>query len=61
MVAAGKLPPLPSASQAFADRSYCQTTLDLCTGLKKAIELYAKSDDPRKQRIWRLWSAAKRD
>lgn len=57
MLAENKLPLLPSASQAAADQSYLQTTTRLCEGLKKTLASYEKSHDPRKQRVWRLWSA----
>lgn len=56
MLAAGKLTPLPPVTQAFADRSYCQTTINLCGGLEKRIQSHAKSDNPRSQQIWRLWT-----
>ncbi len=55
MVADGRLPRLPAASQAAADRSYVETTARLCEGLEKMIQSYRKSEDPKKQQIWRLW------
>lgn len=57
MVADGKLPRLPGPSQAAADRSYVETTARLCKGLEKTMQSYQKSDNPRKQQVWRLWSA----
>ncbi len=56
MVAEKKLPLLAPASQAAADQSYVDTTAKLCEGLAKAVQSYHKSDNPQKQRIWRLWN-----
>jgi hypothetical protein len=55
MVAEGRLPALAGASQAAADLSYLETVRRLCEGLEKVLQSYAKTDDPQKQRIYRLW------
>jgi hypothetical protein len=54
--AAGELPPLPAESQAAADQSYVDCVSRLSSGLEQVMQSYAKSDDPRKQRIWSLWN-----
>ena len=56
MLADGKLPRLPAASQAAADKSYVDTTLKLCDGLEKTVKSYQASDNPEKKRIWQIWS-----
>ena len=48
MVAAGKLPPLPTLSQTAADQSYVTTLQRLCDGLENVLRSYAASPDPEK-------------
>lgn len=55
LVAEGTLPKLPPDSQKAADASYIEATVRLCDGLEKTVLSYARSDDPRKQQIHRLW------
>ena len=55
LIAEGKLPKLPPDSQKAADASYVEATVRLCAGLEQTVLSYAKSDDPRKQQIHRLW------
>ena len=43
------------ASQAAADLSDLETVRRLCIGLQKTVLSFAKTDDPQKQRIRRLW------
>ena len=57
LLAEGRLPRLPGASQAAADRSYLETVSRLCDGLEKVIQSYAKADDQQKRRIYRLWAS----
>jgi len=56
MSAAGKLPPLPEASQAAADKSYQETATQLYDGLAALMKSYEKSSDERARKIWNLWS-----
>lgn len=56
MVAVGKLPHLPDASQAAADRSYIHTFVQLCDGLERVVRSYEKSEEPNKREIYRLWA-----
>ena len=56
MVADGKLPRLPPASQAAADRSYVRTTTRLYQGLEKTVQSYKESEEPKKRQIERLWN-----
>lgn len=56
MLVAVKLTPLPPVTQEFADRSCCQTTINLCAGLEKRIQSLAKSESLRPQQIWRRWT-----
>jgi hypothetical protein len=55
MIADGRWPLLPAASQKAADLSYLETAGRLCDGLEKVVKSYANSDDPQKRRIYRLW------
>lgn len=55
MLAQGKLGRLPEPSQTAADRSYFTTAARLCEGLEKVLTGYARSADPLRQRIARLW------
>lgn len=59
MKAAGRLAPLPEKSQAAADKLYIDTAAKLCDGLIRTLEGYGRSDDPRKQRIDRIWRESK--
>ncbi len=56
MLAEGRLPALPEPSQAAADQSYFDTASRLREGLEKVLKSYLRSDDPRKQRVYRLWA-----
>ncbi len=58
MVADGKLPLLPKASLAAADKSYIDTMVRLCDGLEKVLATYEKSDDAEKKRIFELFAAS---
>jgi len=53
---AGKLPPLPEASQAAAEKSYVEAATKLCDGLDAVMKSYEKSSDERAQKIFDLWS-----
>jgi hypothetical protein len=53
---AGKLPPLPEASQAAADKSYVKAETKLCDGLDALMKSYEKSSDERARRIAEIWS-----
>ena len=55
LVAAKAVPLLPEASQTAADQSYVATAGKLCDGLARAIVGYRGSDDPTRQRIYKLW------
>jgi hypothetical protein len=52
---AGKLPPLPPASQKAADQSYPDTVTKLLEGLEKTLTSYQSSPDPAKRNLHRLW------
>jgi hypothetical protein len=52
---AGKLEPLPAASQTAADRLYLSTTAKLTTGLEQVLERYRTSTDSTQQRDYGLW------
>jgi hypothetical protein len=54
--AAGKLPPLPEASQAAADKSYEDTVMRLSEGLAAVMKSYEKSSDARARNIYRLYA-----
>jgi hypothetical protein len=56
LLSAGKLPPLPEASQAAADKSYVETATKLCDGLDALMKSYEKSSDERARKIFDLWS-----
>ena len=56
LIAEGRLPRLPGASQAAADRSYLETVSRLCDGLEKVMQSYANAEDQSKRRIYRLWT-----
>jgi len=58
LLQAGKLPPLPDASQAAADRSYIDATDRLTAGLAATVQAYAESDDPRERKVLALWRQA---
>jgi len=57
MQAAGRIRPLPEASQVAADKSYVDTAAKLCTGLEQLLADYAGSDDLHEQKIHSLWKA----
>ena len=52
---AGRLTPLPPASQLAADKSYLDAANRLVQGLKRRVEAYEQSDDPAKQKVLELW------
>jgi hypothetical protein len=54
--AAGKLPPLPAASQAAADKSYMDTATKLYDGLAALMKSYEQSSEERARKIGDLWS-----
>lgn len=56
LLAAGKLPPLPQASEAAADKSYLDTATKLYDGLAAVVKNYEKSSDERARKIFALWS-----
>jgi hypothetical protein len=56
LLSAGKLPPLPEASQAAADKSYVEAATKLCDGLDALMKSYEKSSDERARKISDLWS-----
>lgn len=56
MVATGKLTPLTPVAQTFADRLYCQTTINLCEGLEKRIQSYSNSENLQLLQIQQVWN-----
>ncbi|HET6385750.1 MAG TPA: hypothetical protein VFJ58_20345 [Armatimonadota bacterium] len=54
--AAGRLSPLPPASQAAVDTLYSDTATHLCEGLAAALKGYEKSPSQARQRILKLWN-----
>lgn len=58
---AGKLDPLPEASQAAVDKLYTDTAAKLYEGLVKTLDGYADSTDPHKAKVYELWTAARHD
>jgi hypothetical protein len=56
LLAAGKLAPLPEASQAAADKSYVDAATRLYDGLASLMKSYAQSSDERARKIADLWS-----
>jgi hypothetical protein len=54
--AAGRLPPLPPASQLAADKSYLEAAERLAQGLQAVLRSYQASKDPRQARIAALWA-----
>ncbi len=60
LLSAGKLMPLPPASEAAADKLYLSTAAKLCDGLEKLLNGWHGSNDPRRHRIYGLWSASSR-
>ena len=55
---AGKLPALPPASAAAADKSYVEAANRLADGLQRVLQTHEKSQDPARQRMWALWQEA---
>ncbi|MCE5238720.1 hypothetical protein LLH23_09530 [bacterium] len=55
---AGKLPPLPPASQVAADRSYIQAADRLTEGLRRVLKGYEQAENPQQKRMWELWQEA---
>lgn len=53
---AGRLPALPHASALAADKSYLEAAERLADGLQRVLKGYEKSEDPAKQRIWKMWA-----
>jgi len=58
---AGKLPLLPPASQAAADRSYLDAAQRLTEGLVNVLNSYATSRNPRQRRVFAIWQAVKQE
>ena len=56
LLSAGKLPPLPEASQAAAEKSYVDCATKLCDGLDTLMKSYEKSSDERARKISDLWT-----
>jgi hypothetical protein len=57
LLAAGKLKPLPGRSHPAALKCYVETAGKLHDGLVKTINSYKDSKDPRKKRMYELWTA----
>ena len=57
LLAAGKLKPLPGRSHLAALKCYVETAGKLHDGLDKTINSYKDSKDPRKKRVYELWTA----
>lgn len=55
---AGKLTPIPPASQLAADKSYLDAANRLVQGLKALMETYEKSQDPEKQKMLAIWEGS---
>ena len=60
LLAAGKLPPLPEASAAAADKSYQETVQRLLDGLDGLMKSYEKSSGDRARKIADFWSEAEK-
>ena len=58
LLAKGKLPPLPEASEAAADQSYIDAANKLCDGLAALLQSYKNSADERARKIVELWRAS---
>ncbi|MGZ4964629.1 MAG: hypothetical protein ACXWC8_18905, partial [Limisphaerales bacterium] len=54
-VAAGKLKPLPQASQKAADKSYVDAANRLFDGLEVLLRRYQSSSEPTRKQIAELW------
>jgi len=57
LIASGKLKPLPGRSHPAALKCYVDTVGKLHDGLAKTINSYKTSKDPRKKRMYELWTA----
>jgi hypothetical protein len=55
LLRAGKIHPLPEASQIAADRSYAETVAKLCDGLESVMKSYEQSPDSAHQKTLQLW------
>ena len=51
----GTIEPLPEPSQSAADKSYMETVIKLCEGLRNVVQAYADSQQPEQRRIYTLW------
>jgi len=51
----GRLPPLPGASRAAADKSYFLTAARLCEGLERVLDSYKSSGDSRRKQVYEIW------
>lgn len=52
----GKIKPLPTASEAAADRTYVQTATKLCDGLERVLKGYEKAEGRAQRKIRQLWA-----
>ena len=57
MLSEGKLKRLSGQSQYAADKSYMDTTLKLCEGLKRTVDSYKETRDVHKKRVYTIWAA----
>ena len=57
MLSDGKLKRLSGPSQYAADKSYLNTTLNLCEGLKRTVGSYKEAKDVHKKRVYTIWAA----
>jgi hypothetical protein len=56
MLGEGHLKPLPDPRRAAAaEKSYYDTAVKLCEGLRKTLASYENSDDPHKSRVYEIW------
>ncbi|HOW69354.1 MAG TPA: hypothetical protein PKY77_02035 [Phycisphaerae bacterium] len=57
LMAKGELALLPEPPRAAAaDKSYVDALAKLCTGLEKALDSYAKAQEPSKRRAYEVWA-----
>lgn len=59
LLAAGRLPPLPKASEVAADKSYIDAATRLYDGLAAQMDSYGKSPRERAHTIFELWKEGK--
>jgi len=61
MLGDGRLKPLPDPRRAAAaEKSYYDTAVRLCEGLRKTLASYENSDDPHKNRVYEIWRGMQR-